>query len=492
MKTRHLRVWRKVALNCDAFRARASSRVARFRENESGAITAFMLAMLLTMFVAAGMAIDFMRHETVRASLQNGLDRGVLAAANLDQTVDAESVVRTYLTVAAYVDETVDLEVTPPAPPPATPDPGTPTFGGSKFVPPTPGVNNPPQRRIDARASMTIDTLFLRFIGIPTLQVVANAAAEHARQNIEISLVLDVSGTMAWEDRIDHLIPAASGFVTQVLDPLSAPFTSINLVPYAGGVNPGPALFDMLGGERFHNRSSCIELTAADFDTPALPSAGYYSQVPHFHWWPIADNQVAYMDEGWCPSDAEMAIELMSNNAERLVDRIEGLRLHDGTGTHIGMKWALALLDPSSNATIASLAATGEVPAEFDNRPAAWNAGDTMKFIVLMTDGMISDQHRPGPPYLVEVDPDPTVGYDATVHNSPRAPNRDDFFALCNLAKANGVTVFTIAFEVPAENEWEMRDCASSPAHFFSVEGLQIANAFSQIAATIQNLKLVN
>lgn len=437
-------------------------RIRAFLRREDGSITAFMLVSLLTMVFVAGMAIDYMRHETVRAELQYGLDRGILAAASFEQTMDPETTVRDYIRSAAYLDETVQVNVVP--------------------------TITPSTRRIDATARYTLDTIFLRMVGIPTLDVVAQGSAMDGRGGIEISLVLDVSGTMAWEGRLPALIPAAQGFVNQVLTDDTKDRTTINLVPYAGNVNPGPALFAALGGERFHTHSSCLEMTSDDYAHEGLPAAGYYRQVPHFHWWAIAENQEAYMDIGWCPSDASMAIELMSNDSVLLNQRIQNLRLHDGTGTHVGMKWGLALLDPDSNPTISGL-----VEPAFSTRPASWEDTDTMKFIVLMTDGKISSQERPAPPYEIDVDPSPIDGsYDARQYKSDRTVNRDDFFAQCDLAKQKGVTVFTIAFMVPSNLEWEMRDCASSPGHFYSVSGLNIAEAFDSIAATIQNLKLVN
>ena len=51
-----------------------------FLRDEDGAILPFTLLMFLIMVVATGMAVDYMRHETLRAELQNGLDRGLLAA----------------------------------------------------------------------------------------------------------------------------------------------------------------------------------------------------------------------------------------------------------------------------------------------------------------------------------------------------------------------------------------------------------------------------
>lgn len=426
-----------------------------------------MLVCTITIIAAAGMAVDFMRHETVRAELQYGLDRGVLAAASLSQTVDAETVVESHLRGSRHLDPSIDVDVT---------------------ASDTAGL-----RRVSAVAQTSIETHFLRLVGISTLDIVARATAEEERTGLEISLVLDISGSMAWSGRIGNLIPAAQDFVTQVMTPGTEDTTTVNFVPYAGNTNPGPTLAAALGLVRHHGRSSCLELPRGEFTHTGLPSAGRYDQVPHFHWWPIAADQVAYMDQGWCPSDAVMPISVMENDRDALIARIGGMRLHDGTGTHIAMKWALALLDPDSNDVVRSLVTAGAVDPRFDNRPAAWDADDTLKVIVLMTDGQITDQHRPGPAYLVETVPSPLpAGYDARpLYNQPRSNNQADFFSLCALAKANGVTVFTIAFEVPSNIEWEMRDCASSPAHFYSVTGLEIEEAFDSIAATISKLKLV-
>ncbi|MEM9780050.1 MAG: Tad domain-containing protein, partial [Pseudomonadota bacterium] len=57
----------------------------KFEEDERGSVLAFVVVMFVFMILAAGMAVDFIRHETARADLQNALDRGVLAAAAFNQ-----------------------------------------------------------------------------------------------------------------------------------------------------------------------------------------------------------------------------------------------------------------------------------------------------------------------------------------------------------------------------------------------------------------------
>ncbi|MDG2452861.1 MAG: Tad domain-containing protein, partial [Paracoccaceae bacterium] len=61
--------------------------VKEFARDEDGAFIIFSLFMFVLMLLTAGMALDLMRYETHRARLQGTLDRAVLAAADLDQTL---------------------------------------------------------------------------------------------------------------------------------------------------------------------------------------------------------------------------------------------------------------------------------------------------------------------------------------------------------------------------------------------------------------------
>jgi hypothetical protein len=162
------------------------------------------------------------------------------------------------------------------------------------------------------------------------------------------------------------------------------------------------------------------------------------------------------------------------------------------------MKWAVALLDPNTQPAFNHLAGNGTdpdlalVPDEFANRPSNWNEPGWNKVIVLMTDGQITQQVRP----TWELDPENAdeelqrrPGSDRTRITSA-STNVQSFYDQCNLAKANGVTVYTIAFEAPSGAQREMANCASSPSHYFNVEGLEIADAFNAIARQINQLRL--
>ena len=161
------------------------------------------------------------------------------------------------------------------------------------------------------------------------------------------------------------------------------------------------------------------------------------------------------------------------------------------------MKYALSLLDPSSRDDVSALVGAGEVNASFQGRPANYDEAGAVKYIVLMTDGQITEQLRP-----IDAldDENPTMelndGRQAEREQlTPASTNVASFFAQCDLAKSQQprpVIVFTIAFEAPGVPEQQMRDCASSPAHFFTADGGSIADVFQNIARQINQLRLTN
>ena len=51
-------------------------------------------------------------------------------------------------------------------------------------------------RRVDATANARVDTLFMNMLGVEYMNAYAASSAEEGTSDIEISLVVDVSGSM--------------------------------------------------------------------------------------------------------------------------------------------------------------------------------------------------------------------------------------------------------------------------------------------------------
>jgi hypothetical protein len=61
---------------------------------------------------------------------------------------------------------------------------------------------------------------------------------------------------------------------------------------------------------------------------------------------------------------------------------------------------------------------------------------------------------------------------------------------ICQAAKDEHIVIWSIGFEVTDHGANVMQDCASSPSHFFRVEGVEISEAFEAIARQINQLRL--
>lgn len=424
--------------------------------DQRGNVAVISALMLLPMLLLAGGATDIARYETFRAQLQDGVDRAVLASASLTQGMGVEATAAEYLKSVPFIAD-VDLDYDYDV-----------------------ALNG---RRVTITARYDMATGFLPLIGINTMEVVAKASAEERRKNLEISLMLDMSGSMleGTPSRISRLRPAAKAFIDAMITADTAPYNSISIVPYAGTVNPGATAFGILGTKRQHSYSSCIEFdNNSDYGKGIVPF-NLRAQVPHF-----TENHVgnpAGKEWAYCPYEAT-SITYLSNDATALKARIDSLKLHDGTGTAVATNWGMLLLDPSARSFIGKMATAGAVPWQFSSRPANFTDAETVKIIVLMTDGEITSQRRP----LQYPYPRNPEGKNTDMQSQAEAAR--SLRVVCDYAKRNNVIVFTIGFELTTSGKSDMSYCASSPGHFYDVKGLDIATAFESIARSIQRIKL--
>ncbi len=502
-----------------------------FRDEEDGGIVAFTLIMFMVMVVGGGMAVDFMNQESRRAAVQDALDRGVLAATSNAQAAIANSpdnlnsaeaaaiaTVRSYLTISGFNPDALGVNIVP------------------DFSLTT--------QRVDVSSSFSIDTYFLRMTGIEALGGQAVSAASTGSQNIEISLVLDVSGSMNFDvndgagnflgRRIDLLQSAATDFTSTLLEGRRPNYTSISVVPFSGQV----ALPDYMAQlypnfdtvSRWHNYSNCMLFNDSDYSTTNFSQFAAPEQYQHFYLWAgrNADGSDPVLASA-CP-DVSSQILPLANDVGQINAMINNLSPQSSTNTWSGIKWGTNLLDPSAEAVVRSMTQTCSndvclVDPRFRGRPAAYNDTTTLKFIVAMTDGenfneivvpedgynvygsaeANTQQNAAAWEYYRTVS-EPPVGSGYYITDPDTGDFREDAIRtssaegddlmqdVCTAAKNQGIVIFTIGVDIAeGSNPYnQMRSCASSPGDFYSVGSANLADAFDAITTTIQKLRLVN
>ena len=342
----------------------AIRQLARFHREEDGVFVAFSLFVMLIILSVAGIGVDTMRFEMERTRLQNTIDRAVLAAADLDQTLTPKAVVEDYF-VEAGITNVVPV------------------------VDPKTGVG---YKSVNAKASKVIKTQFMHMSGVDTLTIPAEATAEERVPKVEISLVVDISGSMKDNSRMVNLKAAGETFVNAVINSSTTNRVSVNFIPYSEHVNVGPEIMDELNVNQVHNYSHCIEFDNSDFGYASLNKSKSYQQMQHFQWNTYSiesGNTQNTRYDTVCPRYSYERVTAMSQNASALINQIKSLKPRAGTQIFLGMKWGAAMLDPSFQTINAKLATLSKADNNFNTRPAAYADSKTPKTIVLMTTARI-------------------------------------------------------------------------------------------------------
>ena len=566
-----------------------------FLHREDGSLVVFALFLFVLMIMMGGIAVDVMKYEQRRTTLQNTLDRCTLSAAAMTQDLDPEMV----------VEDCVDK------------------VGLSQYltaITVTEGLNF---RSVEADARVQTSPFFLHMIGIDEFDAPGSSTAEQRINNVEIVLVLDVSGSMGnpmtgGGSKIAALKTAAKEFISTVKANDSENRVSITIVPYNAQVNLGAPLIAKYNATLPHGQvnSNCLEIPSTAFSTTHLsrtlaqPMHAYADASSSTDRGDTTDNSPVWgakVPKWFAPNHSSQGIasaffcrayksgsttvltnnivRLPSGNVTTLRNNIDLLEAEGNTSITLGMRWGVALMDPAARPMFNELSTAGHIPAAFAGRPFDYTDEDAIKVIVLMTDGEhvahaiikdtykantlspiwrsnadgnLSIQHTSGRPsgvtnqwWVPHRDPDgdgvvegewrpqvwtnssnsstavqltwPQVwastrvtwvawhlygralGTDSTTRDSVYTTWMNNFRSTayasvgtmdsrlqqsCTLAKNNGVIVYGIAFEAPANGQTQISGCATSPSHYFNATGLQIQSAFRAIASNISQLRL--
>lgn len=352
-----------------AMRARlrdARKRAQRFAGADDGGMVFFALVILTIMLFVGGMAIDLMRYEAERSRIQAVADSSALAAASMRQDLPPVQVVEDWFAKADLSDALTGVVVDT-------------------------GMN---YKTVRAETRTVTRPYFMHMLGIDELRSAAAGRATERRTNVEISLVLDISGSMAGS-KMTNLKSAAVEFVDRILREDTENKVSISLVPYNGQVNIGPDLINRYNLTDRHTSTYCVDLPTEAWNNLALSRTTPWPQNANADTYNSSNTSTGWSNDRmspssanrWCFPNAANRILAFNNSRTGLIARINNLEAIGATSIDLGLRWGAALIDPDSRSLVSEMVSAGIVPSSFEGRPFDYDDEENIKVIVLMTDG---------------------------------------------------------------------------------------------------------
>lgn len=396
-------------------------RLRRFRKDTRAGVAMLTALAMLPILGMTGLAVDFARAHSARVAIAGALDNAVLAATRelstgLATSATVEALVRAYFAGNLSANDVTGIG-----------------------VPRVTVTVNPLTGTVTATSELDVPTTFMRVLDFDELTVGTAATATYSTKIIELSLILDVTGSMEEpHQKMVDLRAAATDLISTLLpaDGRMNARVRIAIVPFANSVNVR-RVGSMAYGYDIGNY--CVK---------ERPNDNYREVAPSVITANAGSMQVS-------PCTPQQALPL-SNDRAALLTAISTLSGNGGTAGHVGITWGWYMLSPLWRDVMPTA-----------NDPALYSNTNVMKIIVFMTDGEFNT-------------PDTT-----------RSPNWAS--AYCTNAKAAGITIYTIGFQVPTVAQTLMRNCATSSANFYNTStGTELRSAFATIAYNVNGLWLSN
>jgi len=512
--------------------SKAPSGINVFVHEKRGNVAVLFALMMIPVVGAIGAAVDYARMLRLKTQLQAVADAATMAGLKTyRETGDAEEGRQRLL---AFIDEGLEKDGMTRAR--EADEEGADLMGGTRrqgrIVVVSDAVINTENSTVKPVLATTIETPFMSFLGVEQLPVevytggAVAASSITGTKAIEVSVMLDVSGSMGG-DKIDDMKLAAGDFIDIILpDGVEVDNRRIGLVPFSQYVNAGsyasaatglaPTLqvqtgtqttgvvfsateFDWLSLNQCRNRvrdttafgnysgNDARQYCISNFEsrryfgwiqyrTPELVEESVpvyatrnlrtcvterqgfnaYNDVavgPNSYVGPMNPNsgtESQYSSSGGCSIPV---IKTLSTDKVDLKAHVSSLTAGGLTAGHVGTAWAYYMLSPVWNSFW-----------NYEEPLANYGDTETIKAAVLMTDGE----------------------YNSSV-TSTTASNQAK--AICQKMKDDGITVYTIGFDMSTNVNDPTRqtlvECASPGQYYFPYDGDQLREAFQQIGNSL-------
>jgi len=458
--------------------------IARFRADRSGSVAMIFGLTCVLMLLFIGGAIDVGRWLHARTQTASALDSAVLAGGQLYRVERDESAAMTAM--ERFYGENTETRLH------LNSDNTTFQFRDN-------------YKEVVGTTNGTIDTPFLAFANVRSLPIEVTATAVldaggEGSSNLEVSLMLDITGSMSG-DKIADLKDAAKDLVTIVIWEDQSEYTAkVALAPFSAAVNAGSLANSIAintaatvqfrfndGNNRTWRRAgNCVvERTGTNRFTDIAPTANANKLLR------------VYTSSGTCET-SNPVIPLTSNKTT-LETAIDSYVASGTTAGHLGTAWAWYLLSPNW----ASIYPAASQPGSYADLSATGSNGQARlkKIAILMTDGEYNMEYCNSSTSSVtgvaipdrNSNPSNSAKANCTAANGSATTQAR---SLCTGMKATGIEVYTVGFQLGGSGSTAyqtLSQCATDADHFYNTtDGAELKQAFRDIAIKISPLRLSN
>jgi Flp pilus assembly protein TadG len=440
-------------------------RVKRFSGDARGEVAVLFGLMALALFMMIGLAVDYGRYVNARSQTISATDAAVLAGARALQTNGGDQ--DAALKVAqAYYDQATKNRIS---------------------------VNNDTIKfsvadnstAVVTTGNATLTTPFMGLAGTKSLPVLHKDGSDYSKAvlavggnaelNLEISMMLDVTGSMRGQ-KLSDMKDAASDLVNIVVWKDQSKFTSkLAIVPFAYDVRLPTDAFKKATGTTSTSEPCVVERTGSKKYADDAPQSGQYVMVHNEATTKKKNGKNVTTYSPTCDLDSAAEVLPLTNAKQTLLDKISGLDTYGSTAGHIGSAWAWYMLSPSWSSLWSS-----------SSKPAAYGTDNLKKIAVLMTDGEYNTQ------YTSNGVSDGSRSLTVCPNAANGKCSSDQATSLCDGMKAKGIEVYTVGFQLDNQLAKDtLADCATDASHFYnSTTGDALKAAFRDIALKISTLYL--
>ena len=479
----------------------------RLMSNERGNMAIVVGMATVPMILIMGAAVDFENASNTHTELQSAVDSAALYAASLD------SYPNDVLTRKSKFYFNANFSANGSTDPSLAPTYNVTTVGDS----------------ITATASVPVNNAFMKIAGLPTTTISATSVVKKAGINLEVSLVLDNTGSMGsinpktGNSAIYDLKVAAAKFVDQVMPATQGQFyTKIAAIPYNSSVNLGSsALAIQARGSTLAGTSTTPGYDNYTFKSNLLDSKDRYGN------WRYCTNHssdnycmttaaitncvtersgtAAYTDAGvgaypvgrkyvvtnssFNPCTVTPMVPL-STNATLLKNTIGAMSSGNWTAGQTGLAWGWYALSPNIGVFNGTAA-----PAGYDKLTTTDLTQKVRKVMILMTDAEYNTAYVNG---VVSKDTSYTsYGSSNDDEVAYASPTNGDVYtqaaSMCSGIKGSGVEVYVITFQLDKTLPWRVglvNNCATDSSHIIDADSTSLDAAFGKIANQILAMRI--